>query len=33
VGNKRLSNARLKATGFVLQWPDAADGYAACLSP
>lgn len=29
VGSKRLSNARLRASGFVPQWPDARDGYAA----
>jgi nucleoside-diphosphate-sugar epimerase len=29
VGNKRLSNARLRATGFRCAWPDARDGYAA----
>ena len=28
VGSKRLSNARLRASGFVPQWPDARDGYA-----
>jgi nucleoside-diphosphate-sugar epimerase len=31
VGSKRLSNARLHASGFVPQWPDARDGYAALL--
>lgn len=31
VGSKRLSNARLRAGGFVPQWPDARDGYAALL--
>ncbi|AIF49230.1 NAD-dependent epimerase/dehydratase family protein [Dyella japonica] len=31
VGSKRLSNARLRASGFVPQWPDARDGYAALL--
>jgi Nucleoside-diphosphate-sugar epimerases len=29
IGSKRLSNARLRASGFVPQWPDARDGYAA----
>jgi nucleoside-diphosphate-sugar epimerase len=29
VGSKRLSNARLRASGFVPQWPDARNGYAA----
>jgi nucleoside-diphosphate-sugar epimerase len=29
VGSKRLSNARLRASGFVPRWPDARDGYAA----
>jgi nucleoside-diphosphate-sugar epimerase len=31
VGNKRLSNARLRATGFRCEWPDARDGYAALI--
>ncbi len=31
VGSKRLSNARLRATGFAPQWPDAREGYAALL--
>lgn len=31
VGSKRLSNARLRASGFVPQWPDAREGYAALL--
>ncbi|WP_426700669.1 SDR family oxidoreductase [Rhodanobacter sp. Col0626] len=31
VGSKRLSNARLRAEGWVPQWPDARDGYAALL--
>ncbi|MDE2309081.1 MAG: NAD(P)H-binding protein [Xanthomonadaceae bacterium] len=31
VGSKRLSNARLRASGFVPRWPDARDGYAALL--
>jgi len=29
VGSKRLSNARLRASGFMPRWPDARDGYAA----
>lgn len=29
IGNKRLSNARLRAAGFRPAWPDARDGYAA----
>ncbi|HUH29804.1 MAG TPA: NAD-dependent epimerase/dehydratase family protein [Rhodanobacter sp.] len=32
VGSKRLSNARLRASGFVPQWPDARVGYAALLA-
>ncbi|GAB3782888.1 NAD-dependent epimerase/dehydratase family protein [Dyella agri] len=31
VGSKRLSNARLRASGWVPGWPDARDGYAALL--
>jgi nucleoside-diphosphate-sugar epimerase len=31
VGSKRLSNARLRASGFTPQWPDARDGYAALI--
>lgn len=31
IGSKRLSNARLRATGYELQWPDARQGYAALL--
>lgn len=31
VGSKRLSHARLCASGFVPQWPDARAGYAALL--
>lgn len=27
IGNKRLSNARLRASGFTLRWPDARAGY------
>ncbi|MGB6009064.1 NAD-dependent epimerase/dehydratase family protein [Castellaniella sp.] len=29
---KRLSNARLRASGWTPAWPDAIDGYAACLA-
>lgn len=29
IGSKRLSNARLLASGFVPRWPDSRDGYAA----
>lgn len=32
VGSKRLSNARLRASGFMPQWPDARSGYAALLA-
>nr|WP_157006805.1 NAD-dependent epimerase/dehydratase family protein [Luteibacter yeojuensis] len=32
VGNKRLSNARLRASGFTCEWPDARKGYAALLA-
>jgi nucleoside-diphosphate-sugar epimerase len=32
VGSKRLSNARLRASGFSPAWPDARDGYAALLA-
>lgn len=32
VGSKRLGNGRLRASGWVPQWPDARDGYAALLS-
>ncbi|MGN2247828.1 NAD-dependent epimerase/dehydratase family protein [Frateuria sp. GZRR35] len=32
VGSKRLSNARLRASGFVPYWPDARSGYAALLA-
>jgi len=28
VGSKRLNNAKLRATGFELNWPDCRDGYA-----
>jgi nucleoside-diphosphate-sugar epimerase len=31
VGSKRLSNARLRASGFAPRWPDARVGYAALL--
>lgn len=31
VGSKRLSNARLGASGFRCRWPDAREGYAALL--
>jgi nucleoside-diphosphate-sugar epimerase len=33
VGSKRLSNARLRASGFRAQWPDAREGYAALVDP
>jgi len=33
VGNKRLSNARLRASGWVPRWPDARVGYAALSGP
>ncbi|WP_199096765.1 NAD-dependent epimerase/dehydratase family protein [Dyella sp. ASV21] len=32
VGSKRLSNARLRASGFAPHWPDAREGYAALLA-
>lgn len=32
VGSKRLSNARLRGSGFVPRWSDAREGYAALLS-
>jgi nucleoside-diphosphate-sugar epimerase len=32
IGSKRLSNARLRASGFPLRWPDAREGYAALLA-
>ncbi|MCD0503979.1 NAD-dependent epimerase/dehydratase family protein [Bordetella petrii] len=32
VGSKKLSNARLRSSGLVLQWPDARAGYAALLA-
>jgi nucleoside-diphosphate-sugar epimerase len=31
VGSKRLSNARLRASGWAPRWPDARDGYAALM--
>ncbi|TBR40207.1 MULTISPECIES: NAD-dependent epimerase/dehydratase family protein [Dyella] len=31
IGSKKLSNARLKATGFRCQWPDAREGYRALV--
>lgn len=31
IGSKRLSNARLRASGWTPRWPDARDGYAALL--
>jgi nucleoside-diphosphate-sugar epimerase len=31
VGSKRLSNARLRATGFTVRWPDAREGYRALI--
>ncbi|HTV86781.1 MAG TPA: NAD-dependent epimerase/dehydratase family protein [Dyella sp.] len=31
IGSKKLSNARLRASGFRLQWPDARQGYASFL--
>lgn len=32
VGSKRLSNARLRRTGWVPRWPDAREGYAALIT-
>jgi len=32
VGSKKLSNARLRASGLTLQWPDSRLGYAALLA-
>jgi nucleoside-diphosphate-sugar epimerase len=32
IGSKRLSNARLRASGFRFQWPDARAGYAQLLA-
>ncbi|MGH8158651.1 MAG: NAD-dependent epimerase/dehydratase family protein [Rhodanobacter sp.] len=32
IGSKRLNNARLRASGFVPQWPDSREGYAALLA-
>ncbi|AEC21016.1 hypothetical protein PT7_2476 [Pusillimonas sp. T7-7] len=31
IGSKRLSNARLRASGFVPRWPDSLAGYAALV--
>lgn len=31
IGSKRLSNARLKASGFRFRWPDTRAGYAECI--
>jgi nucleoside-diphosphate-sugar epimerase len=31
IGSKRLSNARLRASGFIPRWPDAREGYAALI--
>jgi nucleoside-diphosphate-sugar epimerase len=31
IGSKRLSNAKLRASGWAPQWPDAREGYAALL--
>jgi nucleoside-diphosphate-sugar epimerase len=33
IGNKRLSNARLRASGFAPLWTDARRGYAALIGP
>ena len=32
VGSKRLSNARLRETGFKFKWPDSREGYAALIN-
>jgi nucleoside-diphosphate-sugar epimerase len=32
ISSKRLSNARLRASGFMPHWPDSRDGYAALFS-
>ena len=32
VGSKKLSNARLRASGLTLQWPDSRKGYAALVA-
>lgn len=32
IGSKRLSNARLRDSGFTLKWPDSREGHAALLS-
>ena len=31
VGSKRISNARLRESGFVFRWPDAREGYASLV--
>ena len=31
VGSKRLSNARLRDSGFNFKWPDSRDGHAALI--
>jgi nucleoside-diphosphate-sugar epimerase len=31
IGSKRLDNARLRASGLQLRWPDARAGYAALI--
>lgn len=33
VGSKKLSNSRLRSSGFALRWPDARAGYAALMRP
>lgn len=33
IGSKKLSNKRLLATGFKLNWPNALEGYAALMEP
>lgn len=32
IGSKRLSNARLRDSGFTLKWPDSREGHAALIS-
>lgn len=32
IGSKRLSNARLRDSGFTLKWPDSREGHAALMS-
>jgi hypothetical protein len=32
VGSKRLSNARLRDSGFSFKWPDSRDGHAALIN-